>query len=285
MRKFGIVVSVVVLTAGLAAQQAKPPKSRVKKTNPTPTTTTQTESTPAATPQPSAQPALPAPGAAAAGKESKELHFDVSEAAPVVTHQQVTVNGRALRYTATTGRLPIKREDGKIEGEMFFVAYTLDGENAAQRPLTFAFNGGPGSASVWLHMGALGPRRVVLQPGGFMPASPYHLQDNQYSQLDRSDLVLVDAMATGWSRAEDEATTKKFLGGAGRPGRVRRIHPAVHHALRALGVAPVPVWRKLRNDAGGGPGGLPGGTRHLVQRDRVALHGDGFLHPGVPEKQ
>ena len=209
MRTFGIVVWVFILSAALLAQQAKPPKSRVKKTNPTPETT-QPESAPAA--QPSAQPAPAAKPAAEAGKESKELHYDVSEVPPVVTHQQATINGRVLHYTATAGRLPIKRADGKIEGEMFFVAYTLDGENPAQRPLTFAFNGGPGSASVWLHMGALGPRRVVLQPGGFMPASPYHLQDNQYSLLDKSDLVLVDAMATGWSRAEDDATTKKFLG-------------------------------------------------------------------------
>jgi carboxypeptidase C (cathepsin A) len=210
MRTLGIGVSVLMLAAGLLAQQAKPPKSRVKKTNPTPTTT-QPEATPAA--QPSAQPAPPTrPATEPGGKESKEMHFDMAEVPPVVTQQQATINGRVVRYTATAGRLPIKRADGKIEAEMFFVAYTLDGENPAQRPLTFAFNGGPGSASVWLHMGALGPRRVVLQPGGFMPASPYHLQDNQYSLLDKSDLVLVDAIATGWSRAEDEATTKKFLG-------------------------------------------------------------------------
>ena len=207
MRTLGILVWVLILTTALSAQQAKPPKSRVKQTAPTPAAT-QPESTPAT--QPSTQPAPPPrPGT---GKEGKELHFDMTEVAPIVTHQQATVNGRVLHYTATAGRLPIKRGDGKIEAEMFFVAYTLDGENAAQRPLTFAFNGGPGSSSVWLHMGALGPRRVVLQANGFMPASPYHLQDNQYSLLDKSDLVLVDAIATGWSRAEDEATTKRFLG-------------------------------------------------------------------------
>ena len=212
MRTSGMLVSVLLLTTALLAQQAKPPKSRVKKTNPTPEAT-QPETSQAAAPAPSAQPTPPAkPGAPEAAKQSKELHFDMTEAPPVVSHQQVTINGRVLRYTATAGRLPIKRADGKIQAEMFFVAYTLDGENAGQRPLTFAFNGGPGSASVWLHMGALGPRRVVLQPQGFMPASPYHLQDNQYSLLDKSDLVLVDAIATGWSRAEDEATTKEFLG-------------------------------------------------------------------------
>ena len=95
---------------------------------------------------------------------------------------------------------------------MFFVAYTLDGQEAAKRPLTFAFNGGPGSASVWLHMGALGPKRVVLQPNGFMPAAPYRLEDNPDTLLDRSDIVMVDAMATGYSRAANAELTKKFLG-------------------------------------------------------------------------
>jgi carboxypeptidase C (cathepsin A) len=129
-----------------------------------------------------------------------------------VTHHQTTVNGKVLHYTATTGRLPIKRGDGKIEAEMFFVAYTLDDQDASKRPLTFAFNGGPGSSSIWLHMGALGPRKVVLQPDGFMPPAPYHLEDNPYTLLDKSDLVLVDAIGTGFSRAENAELFKKFWG-------------------------------------------------------------------------
>ncbi|MFZ0418183.1 MAG: peptidase S10 [Candidatus Sulfotelmatobacter sp.] len=144
--------------------------------------------------------------------KGKEEHFDVSEAAPVVTHHQTTVSGKLLKYTATAGRLPIKRPDGKIEAEMFFVAYTLDGQDAAKRPLTFAFNGGPGSASVWLHMGALGPRKVVLQPDGFMPPAPYRIEDNPYTLLDKSDLVLIDAIGTGFSRAADQELFKKFWG-------------------------------------------------------------------------
>src|SRR5207253_3041454 len=124
------------------------------------------------------------------GKAEPEEHYDMTEVAPVVTHDQVTVGGKLLKYTATAGRLPIKRDDGKIEAEMFFVAYTLDGQDASKRPLSYAFNGGPGSASIWLHMGALGPRRVVLQPDGFMPASPYRIEDNQNTSLDKTDLVL-----------------------------------------------------------------------------------------------
>ena len=144
--------------------------------------------------------------------KDKDEHFDVSEVAPIITHHQFSSNGKTLSYTATTGRLPIKRGDGKIEAEMFFVAYTLDGQDVASRPLTFAFNGGPGSASVWLHMGALGPKRVVLQPNGFMPAAPYRLEENPDTLLDRSDIVMVDAMATGYSRAGTAELTKKFLG-------------------------------------------------------------------------
>jgi carboxypeptidase C (cathepsin A) len=147
------------------------------------------------------------------GKDKdKEEHYDVTEVAPVVTHHQTTLDGKVLKYTATTGRLPIKRADGKIEAEMFFVAYSLDGQEASKRPLTFAFNGGPGSASIWLHMGALGPKRVAMQPDGFMPTAPYRIADNPYTLLDKGDLVLVDAIGTGFSRAANAELSKKFWG-------------------------------------------------------------------------
>jgi carboxypeptidase C (cathepsin A) len=171
---------------------------------------------PAVTPEKTAESTKPAEPAKAEAAETadkdKEEHYDVAEVPPMVTHHQIAVGGKTLTYTATAGRLPIKRGDGKIDAEMFFVAYTLDGQDAAKRPLTFSFNGGPGSASVWLHMGALGPKRVVLQPNGFMPAAPYRLEDNPDTLLDRSDIVMVDAMATGYSRAANAELTKKFLG-------------------------------------------------------------------------
>ncbi len=144
--------------------------------------------------------------------KDKEEHYDMTEVPPVATHHQITVAGKVLKYTATAGRLPIKRGDGKIEAEMFYVAYALDGQEAAKRPLTFAFNGGPGSATIWLHMGALGPKRVVLQPDGFMPPAPYRMEDNPYTLLDKSDLVLIDAIDTGFSRAADSEMLKKFWG-------------------------------------------------------------------------
>ena len=124
----------------------------------------------------------------------------------------MTLDGKLLKYTATTGRLPLKRGDGKIEAEMFFVAYTLDGQDVGKRPLTFAFNGGPGSATIWLHMGALGPKHVVMQPDGLLPPAPYHIADNPSTLLDKSDVVFVDAMSTGFSRAANAELSKKFLG-------------------------------------------------------------------------
>jgi carboxypeptidase C (cathepsin A) len=160
-----------------------------------------------------AEPAPPAPQPEPKTTEGgKEMHFDMTEVPPVVTHHQISLDGKVLKYTATTGRLPIKRADGKIEAEMFFVAYTLDGQDVSKRPLIFAFNGGPGSASIWLHMGALGPRRVVLNPEGFLPPAPYKIEDNPYTLLDKSDLVLVDAIGTGYSRPETPEIGKKFWG-------------------------------------------------------------------------
>lgn len=214
------------LIAGFCfAQQPNPPKQRVQKTPPStaPSPQTPAEEPPqtqeprtARTPQepPSTQPAeqqrRPEPSEGE-GQQIRPMHFDMTEVPPVVTHHTIRAGGRELRYTATTGRMPIKDpNEGKIEAEMFFVAYTLDGADPATRPLTFSFNGGPGSASIWLHMGAMGPRKVVLQPQGWMPASPYRLEDNPNTPLDKTDLVMVDAIGTGYSRPADMTAARKF---------------------------------------------------------------------------
>jgi carboxypeptidase C (cathepsin A) len=213
-----VIVAIISLCSLLAPALAEPQQNQNASDTQTKPAPPQKKATEQAT-----KPAEPAPAAAEEQKPSppqqdkdkdkdKEEHYDMTEVPPVVTHHQITLNGKPLKYTATTGRLPIKRPDGKIEAEMFFVAYTLDGQEAARRPLTFAFNGGPGSASIWLHMGALGPRKVVLQPDGFMPPAPYRMEDNAYTPLDKTDLVLVDAIGTGFSRAADQDMFKKFWG-------------------------------------------------------------------------
>jgi len=217
MRIFAALLFAILTMPWVAAQQSQDTPDSAKQTASKKDNKQTAPKT--STPDKTAEMAKPAESqpAEAAGRDTdkdkdKDEHFDVSEVPPIVTHHQFALSAKTLSYTATTGRLPIKREDGKIEAEMFFVAYTLDGQDSTKRPLTFAFNGGPGSASVWLHMGALGPKRVVLQPNGFMPAAPYRVEDNPDTLLDRSDIVMVDAMATGYSRAADAELTKKFLG-------------------------------------------------------------------------
>ncbi len=130
---------------------------------------------------------------------------------PVVTHHQLKLTSGTLAYTATSGVIPLADAFGETEAEIFFTAYTLDGaEDSGRRPLTFAFNGGPGSASIWLHMGALGPQRVVMQDEGWMPAPPYRLEPNEGTWLDFTDLVFIDPVGTGFSRASKEELDKKF---------------------------------------------------------------------------
>jgi carboxypeptidase C (cathepsin A) len=152
---------------------------------------------------------ISAPEPEAAKAETAKL----DEAAPVVTKHEIRVNGKTLNYTATTGMMPLKDEKGTVEANLFFVAYTLDGVNdAAKRPLMFAFNGGPGSASVWLHMGCIGPKRVKMNDDGELPAAPYQLVDNENTWLDQADLVFVDPVGTGYSRAANETIQRRMNG-------------------------------------------------------------------------
>ena len=128
----------------------------------------------------------------------------------VSSKHSVTINGKEIRYTVTVGTMVVSQEsvkDGVYEGakprfEIFFTAYTLDEPgNIAERPLTFSFNGGPGSSSMWVHMGFLGPRRVSLDADGNVTKFPAPLIDNEYSILDMTDLVFIDPVNTGYSRA------------------------------------------------------------------------------------
>jgi carboxypeptidase C (cathepsin A) len=137
----------------------------------------------------------------------------------VESKHSITLNGTTINYTVTTGTMILKEEtekEGANEGEtpkasFFFIAYTRDDvADPATRPITFSFNGGPGSASVWLHMGALGPRRAALTDLGDLPPPPYEIVDNDYSLLDVSDLVFIDPVGTGYSRAVVGEKDKDF---------------------------------------------------------------------------
>jgi carboxypeptidase C (cathepsin A) len=143
----------------------------------------------------------------------------------VTTHHTVVIDGQAITYTVTAGTIVLKEEaekkgddEGASEGEkpkasIFFIAYTKDGvDDPASRPLTFSFNGGPGSSSVWLHLGVLGPRRVLLDDDGFALRPPYKLVDNEASLLDVTDLVFIDPVSTGFSRPVPGEKAKEFHG-------------------------------------------------------------------------
>jgi carboxypeptidase C (cathepsin A) len=141
-------------------------------------------------------------------QEDKKLKLDEPT---VTTRQSVRINGRSLNYKVTTGFLPIRDvKTGETEAKIFYMAYTLEGANK-KRPLMFSFNGGPGSSSVWLHLGALGPKRVKMLDNGFMPPPPYELVDNEATWLTETDLVFIDPIGTGFSRALDEKTAAKFF--------------------------------------------------------------------------
>ena len=129
------------------------------------------------------------------------------------TDHELSLDGKPVRYSATAGTLLIDGDDEKPYGNVFYVAYTLRGvSDVRTRPVTFLYNGGPGSASLWLHMGSVGPVRVVTASPEATGAGPYQLVPNQYSLLDKTDLVFVDAVGTGFSRPVGKATMKNFAG-------------------------------------------------------------------------
>lgn len=146
-----------------------------------------------------------------AGDEHEQ---DASQAEPrqSVTSHQIRIDGQVVRYTATVGWL-IQKEDGEPVARFGYTAYTRDGNfSPGERPLMFAFNGGPGSSSIWLHMGILGPQRVVVNDAGYTPPPPANRVDNAYSIIDVADLVMIDPVGTGFSKPLGDAKGKDFWG-------------------------------------------------------------------------
>lgn len=151
-------------------------------------------------------------------KNDGDEHEKKKESEPKlsVTEHEVTIGGRVIKYRATAGYLTLKDAKDQPRANIFFVAYTkLDEKDPTKRPLTFSFNGGPGSSSVWLHLGALGPKRVVMTDKGESLPPPYQWVDNEFSWLDQTDLVFIDPVSTGYSRAAKEVDAKQFHGFTG----------------------------------------------------------------------
>jgi len=132
----------------------------------------------------------------------------------ISTQHVLNVNGEAIAYTAVAGTMVLKAEDGTIpKASVFFIAYTRDRvEDPSKRPITFSFNGGPGSSSIWMHLGLLGPRRVRLAEDGGPVSPPYQLVDNAFSLLGETDLVFIDPVSTGYSRPTPGEEAKQFHG-------------------------------------------------------------------------
>jgi carboxypeptidase C (cathepsin A) len=140
-----------------------------------------------------------------------------AEAAPKeewsVTERSVRIGGQLIPYKASAGTTLLKNDAGEPTGLLYTVAYTrTDVTDLSKRPIAFLYNGGPGSSTMWLHMGAFGPRRIATVNGEFTPPAPYRLVDNSESLLDKTDLVFIDAMGTGYSRAAGKATERDFYG-------------------------------------------------------------------------
>lgn len=130
-----------------------------------------------------------------------------------ITRHDLNVEGKLIHYTATAGTTILRNEKGDSVAVFGFTAYVKDGEpDGAKRPVTFAYNGGPGSSSMWLHMGALGPKVVVINDPGITGPSPYKTIDNEHSILDVTDLVMIDPVGTGLSHPIGKATGKDFWG-------------------------------------------------------------------------
>lgn len=147
------------------------------------------------------------------GKDPKDSPLKSTEERIVVTHHSTTINGEVVEYTVTTGTILLKDEDidsgEKEKASIFYIAYTKT-PDSSERPVTFSFNGGPGSSSVWLHLGLLGPKRVLMDDVGAPIGPPYHLTNNEYSLLDQTDLVFIDPVSTGYSRTVPKEKPEQF---------------------------------------------------------------------------
>jgi carboxypeptidase C (cathepsin A) len=156
----------------------------------------------------------PAPAAEkpSSGTEKAQEASEKPRSEKSVTEHSVVIGGATINYTATAGTLVVRNGDDEPYASIGYTAYTKKGADPSRRPITFAFNGGPGSSSIWLHMGALGPRRIVTVDAAPTPAAPYKVVDNAESILDKSDLVMIDPVGTGFAKAVGKAKDKDFWG-------------------------------------------------------------------------
>jgi len=184
----------------------------------------------------------------------------------VKTSHKVSIAGKLINYQVQTGYLELKADTGKVMSKIFFTYYKKEGEEESKRPVTFTFNGGPGSASLWLHMGGVGPRRVELDVEGNAMPAPYKIIDNEYSWLDKTDLVFIDPVSTGLSRAVGEAASNYH----GFEGDIRSFGNFIQHFLSRY-----ERWSSPKYLAGESYGTTraAGLSKHLQDVHRIYLNG------------
>jgi len=185
----------------------------------------------------------------------------------VETEHEAEIGGKTIQYTATAGKLVIRSDDLKSRASIFFIAYTRPTDSPAERPITFCFNGGPGSSSVWLHLGMLGPRRIRFPDDASYLKPPYALESNPLSLLDITDLVFIDPVSTGYSRPENETDKSEFHG---YEEDVESIGQFIHdYTTRFL------RWPSPRFLCGESYGGVraAGLASHLQERYNMELNG------------
>lgn len=194
----------------------------------------------------------------------------------VTTTHTTTINGEEIEYAVTAGKLAMKSDDGKTKAHIFFIAYTKkDVEDLGKRPISFAFNGGPGSSSVWLHLGMLGPKRIKLPDDATSLAPPYELVGNPHSLLDITDLVFIDPVSTGFSRPAKGEDKGQFHG---YQQDLESIAQFIHEYLSKYG-----RWRSPKFLIGESYGGLraAGLSGYLLERYNIALNGIVMISPAI----
>ncbi len=140
-----------------------------------------------------------------------------------VTHHQMVLDGQPFTYRATAGLMAMKDESAKPKANIFYVAYDTEAPDLSRRPLTFLFNGGPGAAAVWLHLGGAGPKTIDLDDQGIPIGPPFKLVDNQATWMRGSDLVFVDPVSTGYSRPAPGKTPSSFMASSPTSPRWRSL--------------------------------------------------------------
>ncbi len=217
--------------------------------------------------------AICAPLAVADEENDKAKDEALPEAKVSVTEHQVRIGDRTIDYTATAGTMLMKNKSDEPTALFGYTAYVADVDDQTQRPLMFAYNGGPGSASIWLHMGALGPQRAVVTDVGFSPAGPFKRVTNEYSILDEADLVMIDPVGTGFSKAIGEGKNEDFWG---VDQDIRSVSEFIVQYVTQNG-----RWASPKYILGESYGGMRTGgvAYHLLTRYNMALNGVVLVSP------